>query len=135
MPEDRIPDDGIAFTSQEADTAPPLGGLEEGQTAEPTPRVGEGKVTNAVPLHPAMIRIPMRAEGLALEHLTGWEGWPWTEAELNDFAEMGAALDIKLSPLWQFMVTIISAHAIKVSFYVRWSRAGKPTQGKTAEAE
>uniref|UniRef100_A0A6M3JPQ2 Uncharacterized protein n=1 Tax=viral metagenome TaxID=1070528 RepID=A0A6M3JPQ2_9ZZZZ len=130
-----VQDSGIDFTSnEESDIAPPLGGPE---AAEPTPHIDEGKVSpKEVPLHPAMIRIPMRAEGLALEHITGWEGWPWTEEELNDFAEMGAALDIRLNPLWQFMVAIISAHAIKISFYVRWSRAGKPTQSKTsAEGE
>jgi len=135
MPEDRITDDGITFTSQEADTQPPLGGLEEGQAAEPTPQVGGGRITNKVPLHPAFIKVPLRGEGVALELLTGCPIWLWDEKDLEDLGELGADTGLMLSPMMQFLGTLIGGHLVKIGMYARWVKAGKPTIGKRAIAE
>lgn len=130
---------GIRFTKPESQVAPPFAGREEEEEFKQPlpPREGmpaeERLKAGKVPLHPAMVRLPLRMEGIILSEWLGWEGFLYDEASLNDLAEMGAQLGIELNPMMQFVVAMVSIHLIKFGGYYGWVKRGKPKPHKAGE--
>jgi len=120
----------VTFRKMEGETKPPLADMSEEELGAPTMPQERVVRAGAVPLHPAMVRLPMRAEGLILAEWTKWEGWLYTEAELNDIAELSQEVGIMLNPVAQFFTALIGLHAIKILGFVRWNRAGRPESEK-----
>ena len=133
---------GMNFTKSRSEVKPPFAGRDEEEKLQKTlPERGnvgeqEGVVrTGKVPLHPAFIRLPLRAEGLVLTEMTGYAGWIYDEATLNDLAEMGQQLGVELNPGMQFAVALVCAHAVKTIGYYGWIKAGKPKLHKPGYEE
>ena len=129
---------GLRMVREEAPEIAPPGAVSGEETPGIKPPEGEApgeKLAQAgmVPLHPAFVRLPLRAEGAILHQFTGFAGWEYDEATLNDLAEMSQTLGIELNPLWQFIIALLSVHAVKVLGYVAWKRAGKPKSEEIKE--
>lgn len=120
----------IKFERPEPQVAPPVTLEEptaEGEAIEAARVEGEARAAKGgVPLKPAVVRMTLRSEGFLLEYFTGYEGFLYDEATLNDLAELAQDLDVRLSPLAQFITGIVSVHMVKVGGYIAWRRAGKP---------
>lgn len=132
---EKEPEGTAYFKREEGEARPPLeaeAGAEVGAEAEAEARVGALRA-GKVPLHPAFVRLPLRAEGALLSHFTGFPGFEYDEATLNDLGEMAQQLDIQLNPMWQFVVALLSVHAVKALGFLAWRRAGKPKFTKAGE--
>lgn len=127
---------GAIFRREEGGVRPPLEaeeGAEAGAGAEEEARIEGALRAGKVPLHPAFVRLPLRAEGVILHQFTGYPGFEYDEGTLNDLAEMAQQLDIELNPTWQFLVALLAAHAVKFLGYAAWRKAGKPKLTETGE--
>ena len=114
----------------EGEQAPPLS-LEDEQEAEVEQAEEVIREANAarqgkVPLHPAAIRFPVSVSGNILSELTGFDGWRFTDRELEDLVEIWSQLNIQVSPVSQAVVATTTVFTLKASGYIAWMRAGKP---------
>jgi len=123
---------GIQISRPESQIEPPLAGEKEEAAVQPG-RLERMAVTGGAPIHPALVKMPLRAEGIILTHYTGFEGWLYDEATLNDLGDMAQQLDVRMNPMAQFIIALVSAHMIKVGGYVMWVKAGKPEPKKREE--
>lgn len=123
---------GVRFKPAAAEYKAPEEALLKEEEGRPSPELEVAKA-GKVPLHPAMVKIPLRAEGLILSEWTKWEGWLYTEAELNDIADLAIQVGIELNPAMQFFTALLGAHAFKMIGFVRWRRAGSPIEEKGRE--
>lgn len=130
--------------TRELDSQPPLAGEEVGPEPEPVirgPTPSPEEVATAqlkggkVPLHPAFVRLPLSLTGRAAQGVTGYDGFIFTDQELNDLAELWIQCGVTLSPVMQASVATITVVAIKVIVYTQWRRAGKPRQKGEREEE
>jgi len=123
---------GMQFTKPEAEVAPPFQGRDEDeQLREPLPvrELGaEEKVMRAgkVPLHPAAVRLPASIAGRVGFELTGYSGFVFTEAELNDLAELWCQCGVEMSPLLQASIATSAMMGAKSLGYFSWVKQGKP---------
>ena len=133
----------VEFLPPAGESKPPFAGIEgEEREAETIPGKlppeieVEERVVRAgrVPLHPAVIRLPMSVIGRAGAELTGYEGFHFTESELNDLAELWEQCGIMMSPLIQASIGTTAMIGAKTISYAVWVKAGKP-KSETAEPE
>lgn len=112
----------------EEEVAPGAEGAEaKGKRVAEEVAAGELK-KGKVPLHPAMIRLPLSVIGRVAETATGYRGFEFTDRELNDLAELWMQCGIEISPVAQAIVASVSILGFKAGGYFAWRRAGKPEQ-------
>ncbi|MBU1349296.1 hypothetical protein KJ781_04485 [Patescibacteria group bacterium] len=131
---------GIQFTKPPSQTAPPFAGREqEEEFKQPLPSREipvEEKVIRAgkIPLHPAAVRLPFSIMGRIGTEMSGYEGFSFSESELNDLAELWIACGIMMSPILQASIATTAMIGGKFGGYYAWTRAGKPKLHKPGEA-
>ncbi len=132
---------GMKFTKPAGQIKPPYEGRdEEEELQQALPARGEiapeEKVMRAgkVPLHPAVIRLPFSIFGRIGTELTGYEGFSFTEMELNDLAELWVQCGVEMSPLLQASIGTTAMVGGKSLGYFAWIKAGKPKLHKPGES-
>jgi len=103
---------------------PPLAGI-EGE--EPAEKEGAEKVATELrqgklPLPGSAFKGPIRTLGLTLTELTGYEGWGYTEEELNDIATAWEACGIQASPLMAAIIVTVGVTGGKAGGYFVYRR-------------
>ncbi len=130
--------EGIKIEATEGQIKPPLEGvtedIPEGQPEAPTGESPQLKqaVSGKMPLHPAVVKLPLRVEGEALAQLTGFDGWRWSEEELNDLADLWVQCGIYMSPVAQAMIATVAALGAKGMAYVTWKRTARQKLSEAA---
>lgn len=142
----RPPASGIVTTRRRAtEYAPPLA-REEGEGVPPTAeelRVEqeEQKLRTAargkIPILPGAVRIPMRFEGEFLAAVTGWDGWKYSDEDLEDFVTLVQACGLEASPAIQLLGIFVGLHGAKLAGYTTWKKKGvrKIAKGRPDEEE
>jgi len=132
---------GIKFTKPTAQVQAPFAGREEDEEFRkplpPREELGvEEKIVRAgkVPLHPAAVRLPFSILGRIGTEMSGYEGFSFTESELNDLAELWVQCGIMMSPILQASIATTAMVGGKFGGYWAWVRAGKPKLHKPGEA-
>lgn len=115
---------GIKITEQPTEIKPPLE-TPEGEE-EPSPEeIEPGKVTGKIPLSPALIKPPLRFEGMVLAEITGYPGWLYTEEDLEDIAELIRECGWEMDPRIQVLLSLVTIHGAKFTGYMAWKRTGR----------
>lgn len=132
---------GIRFTKPSAQIEPPFKGREEEEELQQAiPERGQIPVEEQVmragkmPLHPAAVRLPFSIMGRIGVEMSGYEGFGFTEMELNDLAELWCQCGIMMSPALQASIATTAMLGGKFGGYYAWVRAGKPKLHKPGEA-
>ncbi len=97
--------------------------LEEG--AEKEEEVVAKKITGKIPISPAIIKPPLRLEGMVLSETTGFPGWMYTEEDLDEIANLIAECGWELTPQIQVVVALAGLHGAKFAAYVAWRKGGR----------
>jgi hypothetical protein len=108
----------------EHEVPPPLAGLEG---KEPGEKKGAEKVAaelrkGKLPLPGSAFKGPIRTLGLTLTELTGYEGWGYTEEELQDIATAWEACGIEASPLVAALIVTLGVTGGKAGGYFVYRR-------------
>ena len=116
---------GIRIEQTEGEIKPPLtelpaGAPPDGEDIEPK------KITGKIPLSPAVVKPPLRLEGLVLAEFTGWNGWLYTEEELEEWAQLIAQMGIEMTPGMQVIAGLGTMHAARFIGFQAWRKIGKP---------
>lgn len=120
----------MGFTEVKGEISPPISpeeiseGEEEASQADEIRKVQKG----AVPLHPAVIRLPVGVLGRVLRELTTYPGFEFTDQELNDLAELWMECGVEMNPVAQATTGTMAMMAGKVGGYVAWKRQGSPAK-------
>jgi len=116
--------EGIKIIEQATEIKPPLSSPDE----EKEPSVEEiepGRVTGKIPLSPAVIKPPLRFEGMVLSEITGYPGWLYTEEDLEDIAELIRECGWEMDPRIQILLSLVTLHGAKFTGYMAWKRTGR----------
>lgn len=120
---------GISFEQAKGEIKPPLEGYEGEGGIEGDQRAAEevvGKrITGKVPISPAMVKPPLRFEGLILSEATGYPGWIYTEEDLDDIATLIQECGWELNPAIQVFVALLTLHGAKFVGFQNWKRSGR----------
>ena len=95
---------------EETQVAPPLAGMAEGEEApipEVPPKIGI-MARGAIPLQPGAVKAVFRFKGTFMAELLKWDGWEYSDKDLEDIAELAANLGI-MAPPWMQLVGLILA--------------------------
>jgi len=140
-----VPSSGIITTRRRpTEYKPPLARDEEGGELPPTPEElrieeEEQKLRRAtrgkVPILASTVRIPMRFEGEFLANATGWDGWRYSDAEMDDVWLLVQQLGLEASPALQLFGIIVGMHGARLAAFVAWKKKGvrKITEGRPEE--
>ena len=127
---------GIKVIEAPTEIKPPLEGPEE---EAPVEEIEPGRVTGKIPLSPAVIKPPLRFEGMVLAEMTGYPGWLYTEEDLEDIAELIRECGWEMDPRIQILLSLVTIHGAKFTGYMAWKRTGRKgdlrTTSKTGEVE
>jgi len=127
---------GIKVIEAPTEIKPPLEGPEEEAHVE---EIEPGRVTGKIPLSPAVIKPPLRFEGMVLSEITGYPGWLYTEEDLEDIAELIRECGWEMDPRIQILLSLVTIHGAKFTGYMAWKRTGRKgdlrTASKTGEVE
>ena len=126
--------------------SPPLARDEEGEETRVLSREelaaeeAEGKLRPAargkVPILASTVRIPMRFEGEFLATATGWDGWKYSDDEMNDVWLLVQELGLEASPALQLFGIIVGMHGARLAGYAAWKKKGvRKTAKERAEEE
>ncbi len=107
---------------------PPLAGVSEEPEQEAPGLVKEMK-KGAIPLPATMVKAPLRTAGLIATETTGWEGWGFSDEELEDIASAFQDAGVEVPPLVAALLTLSGVVAAKAGGYYVWKR--KKQQGST----
>ena len=83
-----------------------------------------GAVRGKVPILASTVRIPLRFEGDFLSTTTGWDGWKYTEEEMDDIWLLVQSLGLEATPAIQLFGIIIGLHGAKLAGFMAWKRRG-----------
>jgi hypothetical protein len=108
----------------EHEVPPPLAGEEGKETEE---QKGAEKVAaelrqGKLPLPGSAFKGPIRTLGLTLSELTGYDGFGYTEEELQDIATAWEACGIQASPLVAALIVTLGVTGGKAGGYFVWRR-------------
>lgn len=118
---------GIKVTRTEGELEPPLTAEAEKFEAEAAEQeIAAKKVVGKMPISPAVIKPPLRFEGLALAEVTGYPGWIYTEEDLEDIASLIAECGWEADPRIQVIFALVGLHGAKFTGYMAWRRSGRP---------
>ena len=73
-----------------------------------------------------MVKPPLRFEGFLLYEITGYEGWLYTEEDLEDIAKLVKECGLEATPVFQLIFSMAGIHGTKAAGYLTWVRRGKP---------
>lgn len=122
--EKKAKEPGIQITPTPGELEPPL--AKEEAVEEPTEEeIAAKRVVGKIPLSPAVVKPPLRFEGLALAEATGYPGWIWTEEDLEDFAMLIQECGLSADPRIQVLIGLFTLHGAKLMGYVAWRKSGK----------
>ncbi len=99
----------------------------------------EGKLRRAtggkVPILASTVRIPLRFEGEFLAATTGWDGWKYSDDEMNDVWLLVQELGLEASPALQLVGIIVGMHGARLAQFTVWKKKGvrKATKGAPEE--
>ena len=131
--------EGIAFNRIEGDIPPPATRRKhEEPISEDTEaqKVDQERtrefVEGRIPLHPAVIRLPASVFGRLASEISGYEGFTFTQEELDDLASLWMACGIEANPRLQAMVGSIAMLGVKAGGYTVWRRQGSPGDVRNA---
>jgi hypothetical protein len=122
---------GLNFeTVTEHEVPPPLA---VGEGKEPQEEEGAGKVAaelrkGKLPLPGSAFKGPIRTLGLTLTELTGYEGWGYTEEELQDIATAWEACGIQASPMVAALIVTLGVTGGKAGGYFVYRRQRASTK-------
>lgn len=124
---DKKPPEGGGLNMEmvtEHEVPPPLAGV-EGE--KPEGEAGAEKVAQELrkgklPLPGSAFKGPIRTLGLTLTELTGYEGWGYTEEELQDIATAWEACGIEASPLVAAIIVTVGVTGGKAGGYFVYRR-------------
>lgn len=142
----RAPASGIMTTRRRrTEYAPPLARGEDEEAGGLSPedlRVEqeEQKLRTAargkIPIVPGAVRLPLRFEGEFLAVTTGWEGWRYSDEDLEDIVELVQACGLEASPAIQLIACLSGVHAAKLAAFAAWKKKGvRKTAKGTPEEE
>jgi len=114
--------EGIKVVEAPTEIKPPLEGPEE---EAPVEEIEPGRVTGKIPLSPAVIKPPLRFEGMVLSEITGYPGWLYTEEDLEDIAELIRECGWEMDPRIQILLSLVTIHGAKFTGYMAWKRTGR----------
>ena len=86
-----------------------------------------------VPISPALVKPPLRFEGVLLSELTGYDGWLYTDEDLNNIAELVEKCGLEASPAMQLILAVLGIHGAKAAGYLTWVQRGRG--GTSSETE
>ena len=113
---------GIEITPRvaEGQVEPPLKSEEEAQPEVPpeVKVIREGKI----PIHPVVIKPLFRFEGNMFAELTGYQGWLYSEEDIQAIADLIQQTGLQATPVWQLILLILGLHAEKGMGWVMWRR-------------
>lgn len=115
---------GIRVEPTEGEIKPPLEPVEGEVPPEEPPEAR--MVTGKIPLSPAVIKPPLRLEGIFLAESTGWNGWLYTEEELNELCELIEQCGIEMKPQVQVLISLGTMHGVRFAGFMNWKRRGRP---------
>lgn len=141
----RAPSSGIITTRRRAtDSEPPLAKYREGEAEGYSPeelRVeqAEEKLRTAargkIPIVPGAVRLPLRFEGEFLSVTTGWDGWRYSDEDLEDIVELVQACGLEASPAMQLVACLAGVHAAKLAAFAAWKKKGVRKTAKGSPEE
>lgn len=120
---------GIKITPTKGELPPPL---EAGAEPPPAEEIKAERVTGKIPISPAVIKPPLRFEGLALSEITGYPGFIYSEEDLEDIALLIQECGLEADPKIQVLIALLGLHAAKFTGYMAWKRTGRPGDLKKA---
>ena len=112
---------------------PPLAQDKEGEGVPPTAEElqvekAEQKLRTAaggkIPIVPGAVRLPLRFEGEFLAVTTGWDGWRYSDEDLEDIVELVQACGLEASPAMQLVACLAGVHAAKLAAFAAWKKKG-----------
>lgn len=124
---------GIKIQKTKGELAPPLTEekiVEEEKAGE---EVVAKKVIGKIPLSPAVVKPPLRFEGLILSEITGYPHFIYTEEELEEITQLVQECGLEADPRLQVLISLGTIHAVKFADYQRWKRSGRPGDLKKKE--
>ena len=114
---------GIEIERKKAEIPPPL---PEGEEVVAEEEVAAKKVIGKIPIHPAVVKPPLRLEGNVLAQLTGFPGWIYTEEELDAIAELITECGWEMDPRIQIILALGTLHGVKFMAMRIWQAQGRP---------
>jgi len=129
---------GIEIAQTQGEIKPPLDleaeaaqEAEEARESEEAAAITPGKI----PLSPAVIKPPLRFEGMLLAELTGYPDFVYTEEDISDICEIIKQCGWEATPKSQVLLVLLGIHAAKFAGYMAWKRAGRPGDLKKKVAD
>ncbi|MBT9132990.1 MAG: hypothetical protein DDT33_01521 [Firmicutes bacterium] len=113
---------GIIMDEPTGDLEPPIKDTQADEPELPTAR----QVTGKIPISPAVVKPPLRFEGLLLSQLTGYPGWIYTEEDLDEIAKLVQECGYEATPAIQLLLVMAGLHGAKFGGYLAWKKAGRP---------
>jgi len=94
-------------------------------------------VPDKIPISAAIIKPPLRLEGNVLAEITGYQGWIYSEEDLQEITDLFQQCGIMLSPQIQVVIAMATIHGAKFTAYLAWKKRGRPNdlRKQTGEAE
>lgn len=117
---------GIKIERTEGEIRPPLATM-AGEEAKPEEEIKAKSIPlGKIPISPAIIKPPLRLEGMMLSEVTGYPGWMYTEEDLEEYAELIAQLGLEMSPVFQVLIGLLTLHGAKFMAMTVWKKSGRP---------
>jgi len=114
---------GINIARAEGEIKPPLENIKD---ITPVEETAGAKISGKIPIMSSVIKPPLRFEGLMLSELTGYNGWIWSEDDLEDIASLIQQCGVTLTPEIQLAIAMLTIHGVKFGGYIAWKRSGRP---------
>ncbi len=118
-------DAGIKVVEAPTEIKPPLSAEGAGEEQPSVEEIEPARVTGKIPLSPAVIKPPLRFEGMVLAEMTGYPGWLYTEEDLEDIAELIRECGWEMDPRIQILLSLVTIHGAKFTGYMAWKRTGR----------
>lgn len=81
----------------------------------------------------AIIKAPLRFEGNILKELTGFEGWMWTDEELEEVGRLFESCGFTANPMVQVVLLLMTLHMTKAMGWIALRRSQRKTDSLDAE--
>jgi hypothetical protein len=116
---------GISIKATDGEIAPPLTMEKQAEEEAAAEAAEPKKIVGKLPLSPAVIKPPLRFEGMLLSQLTGYPGWMYTEEDLTDICDLIAQCGFEADPKIQVLISLVGLHGAKFAGYMAWRRGTK----------
>jgi len=117
---------GIIMDEPTGELAPPILDDKPEEGGEEKPISVLKGVPKKIPIPAAVVKPPLRFEGLLLSQLTGYPGWIYTEEDLEEIAQLVRECGFEASPFILLMTAMAGIHGAKLAGFMAWKKAGRP---------